>query len=344
MHLPNLESHPQANVAAICGRNRDRAEEMALKYEIPLVFTDYRAMIEQGDLQAIVIATPDDLHYPMTMDALDAGLHVLCEKPLALHAAHAKEMVDKAAKTGVVHMTCFTYRWLPLYRYLKELLDEGYVGRCSHCHIRYLAGYGRQARHQWKWDRQRARGVLGDLGSHMIDLARWCIGDITRVSACLSTFVERPGPEGKALDPANDAAFLLLDFENGTQGMIQISAVAHVGDRQQEQHILLHGESGTLETGYSSVGTAIRGSRQDEKQFETLAVPDRLWTGVDRTRSPRDQLIELFRSQSVGSRLFVDAILLGQRVTPNFYDGFKAQQVIDAAIASHQRGRWVSVI
>ena len=87
-------------------------------------------MIEKGDLHAIEIITPDDLHYPMTMDALDAGLHVLCEKPLALNAAQAKEMYEKAEAAGVVHMTFFTYRWLPHYRYLKELVDEGYVGRC----------------------------------------------------------------------------------------------------------------------------------------------------------------------------------------------------------------------
>ena len=96
MHLPNLKSHVHAEIAAICGRNRDRAEEMARKYEIPLVYTDYREMIDKGDLHAVVIVTPDDVHYPITMDALDAELHVLCEKPLALDAAHAKRMYERA--------------------------------------------------------------------------------------------------------------------------------------------------------------------------------------------------------------------------------------------------------
>src|SRR5262245_3793179 len=83
MHLPNLASHPRAELSAICGRDRNRAQEMATKYAIPHVFTDYRDMIAQGGLQALVVAIPDDLHYLVTMDALDAGLHVLCEKPLA---------------------------------------------------------------------------------------------------------------------------------------------------------------------------------------------------------------------------------------------------------------------
>ena len=105
-HLPRVKSHPGAELAAICGRNRARAEEMAGKYGIPLVFTDYRNMIEKGALDALIVSTPDDLHYPMTMDALDAGLHVLCEKPLALNRTEAKQMYEKAEGAGVKHMVC----------------------------------------------------------------------------------------------------------------------------------------------------------------------------------------------------------------------------------------------
>jgi predicted dehydrogenase len=118
VHLPFLQSHSQAKIAAICGRNRDRGEEMAQKYDIPNVYTDYRELIEKVDLQAVVVAVPDDLHYPMTMDALDAGLHVLCEKPLACNAVQAREMLEKAERVGVKHMTCFTDRWMPFYRHV----------------------------------------------------------------------------------------------------------------------------------------------------------------------------------------------------------------------------------
>ena len=130
MHLPNLESHPLAELAAICGRHHIRTEEMAHKYDIPLVFTDYREMIEKGDLDAVVVATPDDLHYQMTMAALDARLHVLCEKPLALNSGRARQMYEKAEAVGVKHMVFFTYRWWPFYRYFKQLVEEGYIGHC----------------------------------------------------------------------------------------------------------------------------------------------------------------------------------------------------------------------
>jgi len=343
MHLPNLKSHPRAELSAICGRSRNRTEEIATKFAIPHVFTDYRDMIAQGGLQALVVATPDDMHYPITMDALDAGLHVLCEKPLAPTVAQARAMYEKAESVGVKHMTFFTYRWIPVHRYVRQLLDQGYLGRCFHCHIRYLGGYGRTGQYAWRFDRQRSNGILGDLGSHMIDLAHWYVGDIAKVCGHLATFIDRPGTNGQRLDPANDAALLAIQFVNGAQGMIQVSAVAHVGERDQEQHIVLHGEEGTLEVAFTFTGAEIRGARHDEEHFRILPVPDELWGEVDRTNPFLDQLFEPFVKQSIGTRLFIDAIAEDRPVTPNFYDGFRVQAVIDAAIESHQSGQWISL-
>ena len=342
-HLPRVKSHPGAELAAICGRDRARADEMAAKYGIPLVFTDYRDMIEKGDLDALIVSTPDDLHYPMTMAALDAGLHVLCEKPLALNRAQAVEMYEKAEAAGVKHMVCFTYRWLPVYRHLKQLVDGGYVGRCFHCRFSYLGGYGGSPQYRWKFDRRRGLGALGDLGSHMIDLARWLVGDIERVSACLDAFVDRPGIEGQAPDPANDAAHLAVEFVNGAQGVIEVSTVAHTASRGQEQHVRLYGQAGTLEVDGTSTGQEIRGVRQDREQWEALPVPDELWNGIDRTQPVFMQGLQAFLKQPIGDRLFIDAILQDRRVAPSFYDGLKTQEVIDAALQSHAHGEWVSL-
>ena len=146
MHLPNLRSHPQADVVAICGRNRERAELMAQKYAVPAIFADYREMIATAELDALVVATPDDLHYPVAMAALEAGLHVLCEKPLSLRAEEAPALAAKAAEQGVKTLVFFTLRGLPAHRAIKELLDQGYIGRCYHCHIQHFIGYGRSGR------------------------------------------------------------------------------------------------------------------------------------------------------------------------------------------------------
>jgi predicted dehydrogenase len=173
----------------------------------------------------------------------------------------------------------------------------------------------------------------------MIDFAQWLVSDIANVSAHLSTFVKRVGMNDEQLDPANDAAVLAVEFVNGTQGTIQVSAVAQLADRAFEQRIQLYGEAGTLEVNWSGLGAEIRGVKSDGEHFEVLPVPDQLYGTVDRTHI----FPELFLTQSVGDRLFIDAILDDRPVAPNFYDGWKVQQVIDAAMASHAQRRWVAV-
>lgn len=342
MYLPSLRSHPSAELVAICGRNRERGEEMAEKYGVPKVFTDYRELLTKADIDAVVVATPDDLHFLMTMAALTAGLHVLCEKPLALNADHAKQMYEKAQAAQVKHMVLFTWRWQPHFRYLKHLLDEGYIGRCYHASFRFLGGYGRAAEYEWRFDGRRANGIVGDLGAHMIDLARWYFGDISKVSANLKTHVERPSADERPSFPANDAAFITLQFDNQAQAMIQVSAVAHQADRNVGIHIELHGESGTLEANHiffgAESGATLRGARRDEEQFSTITVPEHLRKNLD----PADPFAP-YTKQSAGPRLFIDSILEDEFPSPSFYDGWKVQEVIDAVLESHRNERWVSL-
>jgi len=344
MHLPALKSHPQVQLAAICGRKRDRTEEMAKKYEIPQIFTDYQALIEEAGIDAVVVAIPDDLHYPVTMAALDAGLHVLCEKPLALTLEQAQQMVTHAEEAGVKHMTYFTWRWLPVFQYLQRLIQEGYLGRCFYSQFRYVGGYGRNGQYGWKWDRQRGLGILGDLGVHMIDLAHWCVGDIAKVSAHLPTYIARPGVAGQSLDPTNDAALLTLQYADGSQGVIQASAVAHMGERSLECQVVLYGEAGTLEVDFNfQDGYVIRGARSGEEQIKALAIPADILQGVDPASPIMEQIERVFTEQSTGTRLFIDAIVNDQPVTPSFYEGLKAQAVIAAALEADRRECWVAV-
>jgi len=342
MFLPSFRSYPAVEIVAICGRTQDRANQLAGEYGIAQVYGDYRAMLDQAGLDAVVVATPDDLHYPMTMDALDAGLHVLCEKPLALNARQAREMYEKAEAARVKHMVLFTWRWQPHHLYLKQLVDEGYVGQCYQAYFSLLGSYGRAGEYLWRFDRQRSNGVISDLGAHMIDFARWYVGDVHRVSAQLSSFIERPGVDGRPAEPVNDAAVVTLEHEGGAQSVIQVSAMTHRADRVVDINILLHGANGSLEAEHifygSAAGAKVLGSRQDEEVFEPLAVPDELLAGLE-SGDP----MEPFVKQAAGPRLFVDAILEGQPVSPSFYDGYKVQEVIDAALESDRTGRRVSL-
>ena len=196
MFLTSLPSHPQAEIAAICGRDQARANELAAKYAIPQVYADYHEMISRGKLDAVVVATPDDLHYPVTMAALDAKLHVLCEKPLAMNAAQAWEMYEKAEAAGVRHMVVFTWRWLPQVSYMLDLIAEGYIGRPYHADFRFITGFNRHHDYRWRLDPQRSLGELADHGSHMFDLARLYLGEISQVTAHIASHTTHSGSDG----------------------------------------------------------------------------------------------------------------------------------------------------
>ena len=343
IHLPVFKADPRVELTAICGRNREHAQEIATKYGIANVFTDYQDMVTHADLQAIIIGSPDDLHYPMTMAALDAGLHVLCEKPLALNATSAKAMADRAQANGVRHMVFFVHRWLPNVRYMHELIQEGVLGRIYHCQFSFLMGGGHNPQYQWRYDRNRANGVLSDLGSHMVDLARYLVGDITRVNAHLTTSVQRKGPNNEPFAAANDSALVLLEFENGAQGITDVSAITRTEDPVGEIRIALHGEAGSL-----AVRTALGGSLQlriakGNAPLQLLEIPERFLTGMDTTRPYNTQNISMFIHQPIGGRLFVDSILDNQPVGPDFYDGWKTEQVVDAALAARDLGQRIDI-
>src|SRR5260221_7198487 len=112
MYLPAVKDHPYGKVTAICGRDAGRAHMMAERWQIPKVYTDYQQMINSGDIEALIVSTNNDTHYPITMKGIEAGLHVLCEKPLSLTYAQAREMAEAAERKGVKHMTPFTYSFM----------------------------------------------------------------------------------------------------------------------------------------------------------------------------------------------------------------------------------------
>ena len=178
---------------AICGRNRDNAREMAQTWDIPKVYTDYREMIDRADLDAIIIATPNSSHYPISMKALENNLHVLCEKPIALTYAQAREMAETAAARRLKTLVPFTYSFMPTARYIKELIEGGFLGAAYHLNMRYYTGFARDGDYLWRFDRGIAgSGIIGDLGSHFLYLAEWLYGEINAITCRLGFTVARP--------------------------------------------------------------------------------------------------------------------------------------------------------
>ena len=252
-HAPVVASHSGAVLAAVCARTRERAEPLAAKHGVDQVYTDYQDMIDSGGVDAVIVATPEDVHHQVVMAALAARLHVLCEKPMAFSADESSEMLDAANQAGVKHMVQFTNRGLPHYRHIKTLLDDGYIGQPYHGYFYWPTGWAPEEEvnaYNWALDAGRAKGAVNELGAHIFDLARWYFGDVVRVSASLKTFVPRLGLDGEPMETANDSAFVLLDFANGAHAVVHIGSPNIVGPglRHTGQTVILSGTDGTLET------------------------------------------------------------------------------------------------
>lgn len=343
-HLDTLISHPQVQLAAICGRNQERASEVASKFGIKQVYSDYLEMIEQDNLDAIIVATPDYLHYPITMAALNAGRHVLCEKPLAMNARQAKEMLDKAESAGLVHMTMFTWSWVPEYRQVIELISQGYIGQIRDVSLSWLLNGHRDPEYTWRTDETYSNGVVSDIGSHMVDLARRFCGEIVRVAAHLSFQVERPRLDGEPYTPACDSAVLLLEFANGAHGTMQLSYTSHLAEGNPGEHrIDLYGSDGTIRVYANLDYSSLIGARDNETHFQPIQVESRFRGDLDPSLPFASRFFPLLKSESIGVRQFVDTILGKGEVTASFFDGWKACQVIDAALESHLSGTWVAI-
>lgn len=348
MYLPALQKHAGADVTAVCGRNRERADALAQRWGIPHVYTDVDEMLSSGHFEAVIVATSNDSHYSIGMKALAHGLPVLCEKPLALTYAQAAEMAALAEEKGVITMVPFTYSYMPTARYIKELIDDGYIGKPYHLSMRYYTGYGRTGdNYNWRFDVGKAgSGALGDIGSHFIYLAYWYFGEIVGVTCRLGHMIERPAlnPDGQPYEVGDDTAIVILDFANGSQGIIHATTVAYEDTAfGQTHHMEFHGAGGTL---YHFIDwdtvQRVSGAKDGEGTLKALPVPERIWGNVRRD-TVHHTYKDVFRENDFMTRGFISALQAGDAIMPDFNDGAKIQRVLEAAVMSHKEKRWVAV-
>ena len=349
-HLQSLSNHKDTQITAICGRNRARDDELARKYSIPHVFTDYREMVQSPEIDAVVVSTPNYLHYPMTLAALEHGKHVLCEKPLAMDLREAREMYKKAQAAGVVHMVNFTFRGVPAFARMKELIDEGYVGNIYHMTITFV-GFGyRGNKMVWRRDkRQAGYGALGDLGSHVVDMGRWLCGEVAKVSGHLATVTpEIQLPDGRLVpSETDDTCAMLVEFKKGGQGIFHCSWTAHPGLGVGSFRVEVHGSNGMLRADTSHAvnprsWVTLYGATGDQKPAEVLPMPEYYTQRLDFT--DYDSLMRTMTTKPwYLAQRFVEAVLGRREESPNLYDGMQVQAVLDGAFQSHNEGRWVSL-
>ena len=339
VHVPGFRSEGW-EVAAICSRNREKAQKAGAEAGIDRIYTDPMEIIRRDDLAAVSIITPPGAHHALAIAALKAGKHVLCEKPFALDAGRAKEMLDVAEKSRRTAMVAHEFRHTPQRAYIKQLLDDGYIGKFQLCTIelfldRYVTDQPRPL--TWMAHKSDGGGLLGALGSHYIDGLRYWFGEVASVSGWLATL--RPDlvdtATGKKVDAETDDSFLLtLTFKNGGMATM-ISSFAVTPTRGAK--IAVMGDSGTLiaeQPGPNPMENGVVVASRNGAALQELKTPAQYTPFTD----ARDHRLMAFR---LLVRDFTTGVEQGTSPAPSFTDGLRCQQILDAVRESSESGRTV---
>ncbi|MEM2912472.1 MAG: Gfo/Idh/MocA family oxidoreductase [Candidatus Bathyarchaeia archaeon] len=341
-------------LVAICGRNESLVSEASKRYGFKRYYTSWKHLIEDNEVELFDNCASNDMHAEPCIAAAEAGKHIFCEKPLATNAKEAKKMLDAVNKAKVKHMVGFNYRFVPAVRLAKKLIEDGRLGRIYHFRARYLQEWIMDPQFPliWKLRKEIAgSGPLGDLGSHIIDLARFLIGDVKSVSSIMTTFIkERPLPEKpEKLGKVNveDAFVAAVEFENGAVGTLEATRFA--AGRKNFNYFEINGERGSIEFNLERLNE-IRVYGLDETNKDIVG-----WREILVTEShhpfikyywPHGHIIGWEHTFLNEIYHFIDAIVNDKKVEPyaaTFDDGYKCNAVMDAIMESAEKGKRVTL-
>jgi predicted dehydrogenase len=331
---------------AICGRDEASVKDAAASLGWESYETDYRRLLERDDIELVDVATPGNTHHEMAIAALEAGKHVLCEKPLANTLQEAREMLDAAQAAGTVNMVCFNYRRAPAVQLAKRLIDEGRLGEIRHWRAAYLQDFILDPGMPliWRFRREVAgSGALGDIGAHIIDLAHFLVGPIAEVVGTTETFIrERPLEEsgGTGEVTVDDAAAFLARFENGATGNFEATRLA--AGRKNHNSFEVNGSNGSLVFDLERMNelqTYFEDDAPDVKGFRTVLVtePDHSYMAA---WWPPGHIIGYEHTFTHTIKDLLDGIAAGKSPAPTFEDGYRCQAVLDAVERSVESGTW----
>jgi predicted dehydrogenase len=340
VHAPAFRSEGW-DVVALCSRDRDKATKAASAAGIPDVHTDPMELIARTDLDAVTISSPPASHHRLAIAALESGKHVVCEKPFALDAGEAREMVRAAERSGKTAMVAHEFRRTPQRALIRQLLREGYVGTFRLCTIElFLDRYVTPEPRSLGWMAYEAEGggLLGALGSHYIDALRDWFGEVETVSGRLEAF--RPDvldARGQRVKAETDDTFLFtLGFRSG--GIATMTA-SFATTPTRGARLVVMGDEGTLlaeQPGPNPMEDGIVIGSRNGSPLAPLPTPPQ-YTPF---RDERDHRLMAFR-------LLVRDFGLGieQRTSPSpsFVDGLRCQEVIDAVRSSSRTGQRVTL-
>ncbi len=338
--IPGFLNCDGARVVAVTSRHRERAESVAKEFGIENVANDWRELIQRDDIDLVSIVTPPSTHMEITLAALERGKAVLCEKPMAMNAAEAKRMTERAREAGVLALIDHELRFLRSRRKMRAMLHDGVIGNVRHCNYVFRSDY-RGVPGAWDWwsDVTMGGGTLGAIGSHAIDSFRWMLdAEVTEVCCVLSTHVgERPDKASGKMRPvtSDDTVRMLLRFAESplTKGTTGAASLSVVESGKLRNQLEVYGSKGALmveETGelwHSPAGSGVWQPVNVERDAIAPGMRDGSWS----------------RGFTAFARAIVAAVREGRQTVTEaatFDDGFRVQLVLDAARASNESGCW----
>ena len=338
------------------------AEEARQRFGFEEASSDWKDTIARDDIDVVDICTPNNVHAEIAIAAAKAGKHIICEKPLARTVEEARAMTKAVKEAGVTNMVAFNYRRTPAVALAKRFIDEGRIGKILNFRGTYLQDWSADPNGPLSWRFQKniaGSGAIGDIGTHVVDMAHYLVGNITEVNAITKTYIkERPiqaggvdklGASDKKTDAplgivdVDDEVLSLIRFETGAVGTLEATRNAY--GRNNFLTLEIHGEEGSIHFNYErrdELQVMFASDPGDARGFRTIytgpAHPygDGLW--------PIPGLgIGYSETKIVECRDFFAAIVNGETPTPDFAEALQTELVADALIKSGQTGNWVEV-
>ena len=343
----------------ICDLDESRAKEFKQNWGWEKYETDYKKLLNSGEIDLVDISTPNYNHKEIALMAAENGIHIACEKPLAMNCDEAREMVSAVKKAKVKNMVLFNYRRVPAITLAKQLIDEGRIGEIYHIRAVYLQDWIMDPKFPlvWRLKKEAAgSGPHGDLNAHIIDLARYLVGDFDEVIGMDKTFIKKrpiPAEEGSLAASAgtekmgevtvDDAVLFLAKFKKGLIGTFEATRFA--GGRRNSNKIEINGSKGSIAFNLERMNELEFYSADDPKHmqgFRNILVTEPVhpylsayWPAghiIGWEHTFLNEIYDLF-----------EGITNNKDVAPDFEDGLKCQQVLEAVLRSAEEKCWIKV-
>jgi len=343
---------------AVCGRNVHAARAFADQWGWQEVVRDYRKLVARDDIDVVDICTPNSSHAPIALAAAKAGKAILCEKPLAMNVREAAVMTRAVERAGVKNTVCFNYRRVPALSLARQMIKEGRIGKIYHVRAVYLQDWIMDPEFPlvWRLSRRTAgSGAHGDLAAHIIDMARFLVGEFDSVCGTFETFIkERPLPtETKGLSAkgskkrgqvtVDDAVVFMARFSDGALGTFEATRFAN--GRRNGNRIEINGAKGSLVFEFERMNRLQYYCGDDPEHlrgFRDILVTEPCHPYLEGYWPP-GHLIGYEHTFINTVRDFLDGLKKKKDVPPTFRDGLECQRVLDAVTVSARQKRWVKV-